>query len=112
MSFFDDEVFHEMKRKMIQTLTRPSDPEPPKKIQIKIDSINQQELADFLTSNFVQCLFFNILGISSSFLNKNVEDWPMEESFCIAKNLISKMAVVNNIAERCQTNRRIQQNTY
>ena len=33
LSFYDDKVSHEMKRKMIKSLTRPSVPEPPKKTE-------------------------------------------------------------------------------
>jgi hypothetical protein len=98
LAFFDDEISHDTKQKMKEALTLPSDPDPPKKTKIDIETIEQKQLEDFVTANTMS--FFKILGLSSSFLNKPVEDWPLEESFWIAKNVVTHMKVVNDIAER------------
>ena len=44
--------------------------------------------------------FFDTLGISSTFLDTSVEEWPQAESFCIAKSVVNDLKVFNDIAER------------
>ena len=98
LSFFDDQVNVETKKKMIEALDKTAEPEPPKKAHIDLNSIQTLNLEDFVTSNTKS--FFAISGLPSTFLNIPVEDWPTDESFCVSKNAVCNLKVVNDIAER------------
>ena len=98
LSFFDDQVNVETKKKMIEALDKTAEPEPPKKAHVDLNSIQTLNLEDFVTSNTKS--FFAISGLPSTFLNIPVEDWPTDESFCVSKNAVCNLKVVNDIAER------------
>ena len=82
----------------MEALVKSSDPDPPKKAQIDIKTVENKELEDFVTTNTKT--FFSILGLSSAFLSKPVEEWPHDKSYCIARNVVKQTKVVNDTAER------------
>lgn len=98
LSFFDDEIGIETKEKMKDSLEKPAEPGPPKKIQIDLNTIINLNIEDFVTINTKS--FFSINDLPSEFLHKPVEDWPTDETFLVSKNIVHHLKVVNDIAER------------
>ena len=70
---FDRNVSNLMKQKIIQRLTNEGNDDPPKKVQINIQTINDSELNDFVTST--SKVIFQKLNIATSFLDKDPKFW-------------------------------------
>lgn len=97
-AFFDDELPVQDKKKMVDALKIEAIEDCPKRINIDVKHIDEKNIEDFVTSNSLR--FFQILGISSKFLNKDVETWNDDADFVAAKKIVHSMRVVNDIAER------------
>ncbi|GBP60380.1 hypothetical protein EVAR_91416_1 [Eumeta japonica] len=69
-----------------------------KRINVDVKHILEKNIEDFVSSNSMR--FFQILGISSEFLDKNVETWQDDEGYQRGKQIVQSMRVVNDIAER------------
>ncbi|KAG8173962.1 hypothetical protein JTE90_005891, partial [Oedothorax gibbosus] len=71
---------------------------PVKRAIVDAAVIQTKKLEDFVSSNTLQ--FFKITGISSKFLEKDVEMWIKDEYYQAAKCTTRHMKVVNVVAER------------
>lgn len=104
LSFFDDEVTTEMKRKMVANLTADGHPETPHRVKLDVKNILSAELCDFVTNNtylfFETILNENITGISKKILTTDPETWDENEHYIAAKAIVKNLLVVNDIAER------------
>lgn len=98
LSFFDDKVGNETKKKMVEALKKEGADFCPKRINVDIENIGNKNLEDFVTSNTKR--FFSITGLSSDFLKKKVEDWIKDKEYIQSKEIVTKFKVVNDTAER------------
>lgn len=100
LSFFDEEVSEEMKRKMVFSLSknvalRNSE----KRLTLnRISELEGLDLADFVNSGTTK--FFDRFGLETDFLVKDPSTWLNDE--CYQNNLkkIVKLKSVNDVAER------------
>lgn len=97
-AFFDDKVPLETKRKMVNAVENEGLEYYPKRRTLEYDLILNTNLEDFVSSNTLR--FFNIAGLSSDFLKKDVELWNDDEDYKTAKAVVHSMRVVNDLAER------------
>lgn len=97
-AFFDENVSSETKRKMVDAMHNKGIEYPMKRISLDPDIVLRKNLEDFVTKNTRR--FFDILGISSQFLNKDVDHWNEDEDFKKSKEIVQSMRVVNDTAER------------
>lgn len=95
LAFFDDKVSSDTKRKMVRAINNVTDQLPVKRAIVDAAVIQTKKLED---SNTLP--FFKITGISSKFLEKDVEMWIEDEEYQAAKCTTRHMKVVNDIAER------------
>lgn len=99
LSFFDPNVSLDTKRKMLTAVNKHKNTNiPPKVPVIKQTNIQKMNLEDFVTSNTNR--FFEITGISSSFMTKCVEEWTDDPDFKMGQETVSNLKVINDIAER------------
>lgn len=98
LAFFDDDLSVHQKKKMVEALRIEGKEDCLKRINIDITHIHEKNLENFVSSNSLR--FFQILGISSSFLKKDVETWNEDSDYVAAKNIVHSLRVVNDIAER------------
>lgn len=98
LAFFDDKVSSDTKRKMVRALNNETHHLTVKRAIVDAAVIQKKNLEDFVSSNTLQ--FFKIIGISSKFLEKDVEMWIADEEYQAAKCTTQHMKVVNDIAER------------
>ena len=97
-AFFDKELSVQEKRKMVEALKIEGTEDCHKRINIDVKHIHEKNIENFVSSNSLR--FFQILGISSNFLKKDVETWHENADYVAAKKLVHSMRVVNDIAER------------
>ena len=69
-----ESVSVETKLKMRDALKNKAEEDPPKKTKVDQEYYGKKQLWDFVTTNTVS--FFDTLGLSSTFLDISVEDWP------------------------------------
>lgn len=104
LSFFDDDISIEMKKKMVQNLDVDGHPDKPQRINLPVNKIMTSELSDFVSNNTY--FFFNtilkedVTGISKFFLTTDPATWEEDENYIAAKAMIKKLLVVNDLAER------------
>lgn len=98
LSFFDDKVTNETKNKMVEALKKQGAEFCPKRITVDVENICDKNLEDFVTSNTKR--FFSFTGMSSDFLKKKVEDWINYKKYIKSKEVITKLKVVNDTAQR------------
>ena len=60
--------------------------------------IQDSKLEDFVSSNTIR--FFEGIGLSSTFLNKDPNEWFGDSTYIVAKNIVEHIKVVNDNAER------------
>lgn len=97
-AFFDNELSVQDKKKMVDALKIEGVENCPKRKSLDVKHFKQKNIEDFVTSNSLR--FFQILGISSEFLNKDVETWNTDADFEAARKIVHSIRVVNDIAER------------
>jgi len=97
-SFFDDSISEEQKRKMVQALNDPGAEEPVKRVTLSDQDIRQKEIADFVTRNTKK--FFDMLNLPNDFLEEDPDTWNSLPSFVEAHNVVAKLWVTNDTAER------------
>lgn len=104
LSFFDDDVSVEMKRKMTINLNVDGHPDKPQRINLAVNEIMSADLCDFVTSNtyffFDTILNEEITGINRNFLMTDPATWNENEHYIAAKAMVKNLLVVNDIAER------------
>lgn len=98
LAFFDEGISMETKQKMVSALNKEGLNFSPKRLTLDANHIREKNIDDFVSSNTLR--FFNILGISSAFLKKEVYLWEEDEDYKAARKIVHSMRVVNDIAER------------
>ena len=98
LALFDRNVSNPMKQKIIQGLTNEGNDDPPMKVQINIQTINDSELNDFVTSK--SKVIFQKLNIPISFLDKDPEFWREDDDFHTASTIAHELKVVNDHTEQ------------
>ena len=98
LAIFSDHVSLPDKRKMQQALL---------KYQPAVSNVQQvpyskdlakKQLKDFIGSD--SWTMFNLLEISSSFVNNPIQEWDTCDSYVHGKEVLSNLPVVNDAAER------------
>mgnify|MGYP003492342303 FL=1 len=98
-AFFDDAVSHDTKRQMVEALHNTGGNEHPlKRITLDPTIISSKQLQYFVTENTQR--FFTITGISSAFLQTDVESWKTNDDYNTDQTTVISIRVVNDIAER------------
>lgn len=94
--FFDDNVDAEMKRKMVENLSKKSD----RKMVTRVKKFSARNgLEDYVTENSKQ--FFEILRLDSRFLfEEDPSKWNDREDYVAAKIRCGNLCVINDAAER------------
>ena len=90
--FFDNSI---NKRKMVQALVKPA---LVKQMNLSDQDIKAMKISDLITKKAMK--FFDILGISTNFLEKDHNLWPNLPSFVAARKTVAKLRVTNDTAER------------
>lgn len=97
LAFFDNEVSVDTKRKMVQALSKPPEPEG-RRLNINTDNIKTLQL-----ENFVNCktkILFEMFEINTSFFCEDPEEWCIQYDFCKGKERLESIAVTNDNSER------------
>lgn len=98
-AFFDDAVSLDTKRQMVEALHKTGgNGHPLKRITLDPAVICSKQLQDFVTENTMR--FFTITGISSAFLQTDVDAWKTNDDYKTAQTTASSIRVINDIAER------------
>lgn len=104
LAFFDEDVDVEMKKKMLLNLKKVGHPDFPKRGNMPTKEIGSVELCDFVTRNthlfFETILNEKITGINPNFLTTDPNNWTQNQSYLAAKEIVKKLLVVNDVAER------------
>lgn len=99
LSFFDDEVSVENKRRMVENLDRPENKNNTTRFSLTSpNSIEDLTLASFITRRALQ--FFDICRINTDFLAFDPAEWENQQSYTEGKSICSALTVVNDAAER------------
>lgn len=104
LAFFDDNISHEQKRKMVETLHD----QPPKNDETRVfrliiprsqmSNVQDWELHEFITENTIT--FFDRFKTSATFLNEDPADWKNNDDYKEMQQILSNLQVVNDHAER------------
>ncbi|KAG8176621.1 hypothetical protein JTE90_028603 [Oedothorax gibbosus] len=97
LAFFADKVSSDTKRKMVRAINNVTDQLPVKQAIVDAAVIQTKKLGLY---HPILSSFSKITGISSQFLEKDVEMWIEDEEYQAAKCTTRHMKVVNDIAER------------
>lgn len=106
LALFDDNVTVAEKREMAQRLLAfaddtDKDDDSVKRINLKVRDLStfvSKKLSDFITTNSIK--FFDRLNLSKSFLVIDPSKWHDHKDFKNAVEIVRKLKVVNDIAER------------
>ena len=82
----------------MQALNDPGAEEPVKRVTLSDQDIRQKEIADFVTRNTKK--FFDMLNLPNDFLEEDPDTWNSLPSFVEAHNVVAKLWVTNDTAER------------
>ncbi|GBP21286.1 hypothetical protein EVAR_11681_1 [Eumeta japonica] len=83
---------------MVIALSEEGSEYSPKRITLDISHIEEKSIENFVNSNTLR--FFTILGIPSTFLQKEPRLWEEDEDYKASREIVRSMRVVNDIAER------------
>lgn len=103
LSFFDDRVSDDIKKKMVEA-TKEADEEesPPKRFFInkieEFEKFSELDIDYFINSCSLN--LFDRFNISKEFLELDVSEWPSNEYYLHGLYTFKKLLVVNDIAER------------
>lgn len=102
LSFFDERVTPETKEKMAVNLQRPMLPKLPRRLKVSSDpqQIKLEDLVTERTHTFFDVLMEEGKRKSQSFLTKHPAKWSEDPIFRELRQRSSRMAVVNDTAER------------
>ena len=104
LSFFDDEISTEVKRKMMKALQigRNISNDPLKRLYVHSDTdiknLCYKELDYFI--NETTWRFFEKFNIETSFFQFDVETWPTQATFLEGLQVVKNLTVINDVAER------------
>lgn len=99
VSFFDSKVSTEDKKSMVNNWARQINQRNPNRFELPVNcDIDNLSLATFVSEKTQQ--FFDILNISKEFLRLDRSQWHENEDYVNGKQVVSKLVVVNDAAER------------
>lgn len=103
MSFFDENVSLDIKRKMVLELNPYDEIDEffPKRIQIKVNDIGSyldKEMDHFVCPQTLN--FFRRFGIDEGFLKKDPSVWSEDENYGKGLKIVKQLKVINDVAER------------
>lgn len=101
LAFFDDNVSTEEKRKMVEALKNEPEPDDSKRLIVKpneMETFKHKPLHAFVSQNTLK--FFKRFRISTEFLKRDPSEWSEFKEYTDAVEFVTKMSVVNDIAER------------
>lgn len=105
LSFFDEIISFEIKRKMVQGLgnldNEDDEVDIPKRLTVtvkQLKSYGNKDLSDFVTPRTKR--FFDRLQIQKGFLHSDPSTWRDREDYCTGKRICQNLTVVNDSAER------------
>ena len=99
LSFFDDQVTLETKRRMLWALHHvPGADHHMSRAAVDVSNIAEKSLEDFVTTNTRNV--FHITGFLMNFLETDPETWEDDPDFRAAKQTVKSLKVVNDTAER------------
>ncbi|KAE9522817.1 hypothetical protein AGLY_016779 [Aphis glycines] len=102
LAFFDKNINTEMKRKMLTRLdSNNSSNESTKRLKLNncdIDEFIKNEIYHFVNSETRD--FFKLFNLDESFLENDPSTWDNIHSYKNALNIVTKLRVVNDTAER------------
>ncbi len=103
LSFFDEQVPSDEKRRMLLKLNleRDIEIESAKRIQLKINDVKEfvsKRLSDLVTPNTNE--FFDRFKIPKEFLFKDPDTWASDDDYKTGTKIVSQIKVVNDVAER------------
>lgn len=91
LSFFDSEISHSIKEKMIKRLSEVGSPLPLNRIKIDFSNISEKNIDDFVTNSTLN--FFKILKLQTDFLKINPRYWNENEQYLHAKKVVQSLKV-------------------
>lgn len=97
-AFFDRDVSIQVKREMVAALEKPGSDYPPKRIDATGLAVRKMTVADFVTRSSRH--LFEVLNIPDEFLLVDPDDWESRDDYRAAVQLVRKVKVVNDTAER------------
>ena len=97
-SFFSDHLSLPNKRKMQQALLKYQPAVSNVQQVLYSKDLAKKQLKDFIGSD--SWTMFNLLEISSSFVNNPIQEWDTCDSYVHGKEVLSNLPVVNDAAER------------
>ena len=103
LAFFDPKLSSESKMKMVNALNRETESsnENLKRVQVEIDEIPEiinNGIEQFVSADTKR--FFERFNLNDEFLRTEPSTWPKNESFVKGLELVNKLKVVNDSAER------------
>lgn len=98
LAFFDNRISISQKRLMVAALNKGSKENPPMKIHFDRSKIKHMQIEQFITKNSMQLFYLH--KIPTSFLTKDPQLWDTDPEFITAREICSKLRVVNDVAER------------
>ena len=100
LTFFDSRVSFDEKRAMLKNFKeKEGKTDPPKRLKLRIgDHEAIRTPSSFVTQRTT--LFFDALGLPRGFLNKDPQIWHQDKDFTAARNIVKKLKVINDTAER------------
>lgn len=107
LSFFDESVPLEVKKKMVQKLDINNEDEDENDAEVskrnvvtmeEILSYSAKDISHFVTSRTKR--FFTRLSIDVSFLQLDPSEWQQRDDYCAGKRVCHHLHVVNDAAER------------
>lgn len=99
LAFFDDTTTVQEKRKMVLKMKNTSR-DTSNRLVVDLRKLNKMDMSlnSFVTKRTLR--FFEILKLSVDFLEKDPIHWSNDENFMYSKNIVRKLRVVNDTAER------------
>ena len=85
MGLFDDKVSYDTKRLMLNALKTQGTKHPLKRITLDPALVASKNLNNFVSKSTLR--FFTITGLPSTFLNKNLQLWSVDEGLPVCPSL-------------------------
>lgn len=98
LSFFASDVSSKSKRDMVAALSKPGSSNTSKRAKLQKQDIEGSQLADFVNGSTLH--FFERFNIDKSFLQKDPDEWQHDADYSRAKEFLTHLTVVNDLAER------------
>jgi hypothetical protein len=99
LAFFDSEVTDTEKGQMVNAMSKPGENHPAPRVEALDEStVPQLTLSDFVSTNTRK--FFAAMQIETDFLLQDPGTWNSTEHYCISRQKVQQLKIVNDAAER------------